>query len=107
MQRTIYFAKYRILNNNVQFELYDKKNIILNYNYMPNFCKSLKDKDLVLIEIELINNEISIKQILDVVDENILWSNRTYDWSSQKQHLIESKILMVALSVFPQNMVKQ
>ena len=93
MQRTIYFAKYHILNNSVKFNLYDnKKNSITIRNSIPDFCKGLKDKDLVLIEIELINNEISIKQILDVVDENILWSNKTYDWSFQNQHLIKSKI---------------
>ena len=101
MQRTIYFAKYRILNNNVQFELYAKKNIILNYNYIPDFCKNLKDKDLVLIEIELINNEISIKQILDVVDERILWSNGTYDWSLQNQYLNEIKISKYGKTIGP------
>lgn len=92
MQRTIYFAKYHILNNSVKFNLYGNKNSIIIRNSIPNFCKGLKDKDLVLIEIELINNEISIKQILDVVDEKILWSNKTYDWNYQNQHLIKSEI---------------
>ena len=92
--RTIYFATYYRFNNNyVQFILYDTKNILIRYEKnIPHFCNKLNNKDLVLLRAELILDQLTITEILDIVDENVKWTNKKYKYKKQKLELNEKKI---------------